>query len=158
MYILPCFSHRHHSQCYREWVKFSSCWNASWLLCVCSNKTWNPGTTIHLTSSTPFANVLMTHFLFFLICYVYSVIAYMCMLVQYTISVLKKAHGNVHTVYLYTVIWEIFVVKKFLYLFKDTKIKRTKYFQCTYYVIECELNYRRVRKFFNTNILHTNIS
>ena len=40
----------------------------------------------------------------------------------------------------------------------STKIEHTKYFQHTYYVIECELNYRRVQKIFNTNILHTNIS
>ena len=32
-----------------------------------------------------------------------------------------------------------------------------KCFQHTYYIIERELNYRRLRKFFNTNILHTNI-
>ena len=57
----------------------------------------------------------------------------------------------------YTVIWKIFVVKKFLYSSKITRIKHTKYFQRTHYVIEHELNYRRVRKFFNMNILHTNI-
>ena len=59
--------------------------------------------------------------------------------------------------HVYTVISEIFVVKKCSYSSKITKIKHTKYFQRTYYVIERELNYRRVRKFFNTNILHTNI-
>ena len=37
------------------------------------------------------------------------------------------------------------------------KIKNTKYFQRTYYVIECELNYCKAQKIFNTNILHTNI-
>ena len=57
-----------------------------------------------------------------------------------------------------TVIREIFVVKKLSYSSKSTKIKHTKYFQRTYYVIERELNYHKARKFFNTNILHTNIS
>ena len=42
------------------------------------------------------------------------------------------------------VIWKIFIVKKFSYSSKITKIKHTKYFQCTYYVIERELNYCRV--------------
>ena len=59
----------------------------------------------------------------------------------------------VHTL---TVTLEIFVVKKFSYSSKITQIKHTKYFQRAYYVIERELNYRRLRKFFNTNILHTN--
>ena len=53
-----------------------------------------------------------------------------------------------------TTIHEIFVVKKFLYSSKSMKIKQTKYFQHMYYVVERELNYRRVWKFFNTNILH----
>ena len=57
----------------------------------------------------------------------------------------------------YTVIWEIFVAKKFSYSSMFTKIKHTKCFQCAYYVIECELNYHRLWKFFNTNIFHTNI-
>ena len=57
-----------------------------------------------------------------------------------------------------TVIGEIFIVKEFSYLSKSVKIKHTKYFQRTYYVIERKLNERRVWKFFNTNILHTNIS
>ena len=63
-----------------------------------------------------------------------------------------KIWKYIHT----TVIWEIFVVKKFSYSSKITKIKRTKYFQRTYYVIERELIYRRAQKIFNTNILHTN--
>ena len=54
--------------------------------------------------------------------------------------------------------WAIFVVKKFPYSSKSMSIEHTKYFQHTYYVIEHELNYRRVGKILNTNILHTNIS
>ena len=57
-----------------------------------------------------------------------------------------------------TVIREIFVVKQFSYSSESTRIKRTKYFQCTYYIIEHELNDRRVLKFFGMNILHPNIS
>ena len=57
-----------------------------------------------------------------------------------------------------TIIWEIFGVKKLLYSSKSTKIKHTKYFQYMYYITERELNYHKVRKFFDTNILHTNIS
>ena len=60
-----------------------------------------------------------------------------------------------NTLYMYTVTREIFVVKILSYSSKITKIKHTKYFQHTYYVIECELYYCRVQKFFNTNILHT---
>ena len=60
--------------------------------------------------------------------------------------------------FVHTVIREIFVVKNFLCSSKSTKIEHAKYFQRMYYVIEHELNYRRVRKVFNTNILHTNIS
>ena len=62
--------------------------------------------------------------------------------------------SNHHT---HTVIREILVVKKFSYSSKITKIKHMKYFQRTYYIIECELNYHRVQKIFNTNISHTNI-
>ena len=36
--------------------------------------------------------------------------------------------------------WEIYV-KKFKYLSKSTKIKHTKYYQHTYYVIECRVKY-----------------
>ena len=54
-----------------------------------------------------------------------------------------------------TVIREIFIVKNFSYSSMSTKIKHMKYFQHMYYVTECELNYHRVQKFFNTNILHT---
>ena len=57
-------------------------------------------------------------------------------------------------IYERTIIRKIFVVKNFLYSSMSTKIKNTKYFQRTYYVIERELNYRRVREFFNMNILH----
>ena len=39
-----------------------------------------------------------------------------------------------------TVVWEIFVIKKFLYSSKSMKIKHMKYFQHTYYVIEHKLN------------------
>ena len=65
---------------------------------------------------------------------------------------------SVPALFITTVIREIFIVKKFSFSSKSMKIKRMKYFQRTYYVIERELNYRRVQKFFNTNILHTNIS
>ena len=64
---------------------------------------------------------------------------------------------NCMNVSLSTVIREIFVVKKFSYLSKSTKIKHTKYFQCTYYIIERELNYHRVRKIFNTKTFYTQI-
>ena len=57
-----------------------------------------------------------------------------------------------------TVIRETFVVKNFLYSSRSTKIKHMKYFQHTYYIFKRELNYLRVQKFFNTNILHLNIS
>ena len=53
-----------------------------------------------------------------------------------------------------TVIRKIFVVRKFSYSSKSTKIKHTKSFQRT----ERELNYHRVQKICNTNILQRNIS
>ena len=40
---------------------------------------------------------------------------------------------------------------------RSRKLNTRNILLCTYYVIERELNYRRVRNFFNTNISHTNI-
>ena len=79
---------------------------------------------------------------------------------QTTVEVISLRFTPVNglAVVMYTVIREMFVVKKFLYSSKITKIKHMKYFQHMYYVIEHELNYRKVQKFVNTNILHTNIS
>ena len=57
-----------------------------------------------------------------------------------------------------TVVREIVVVKKFSFSAMSTKLKHTRYFQHTYCIIERELNYCRVQKFFNMNILQTNIS
>ena len=80
------------------------------------------------------------------------------------LSCFQRAHDVALLIFLiharwmaqHTVIWEIFVVKKFRARQRVRKLN-TKYFQHTYYIIECELNYRRVQKFFNTNILHMNI-
>ena len=57
-----------------------------------------------------------------------------------------------------TINWENFVVKKLSYSSKSAKIKHAKYFQRVHYVIERESNYRKMRKLFNMNILHTHIS
>ena len=61
-----------------------------------------------------------------------------------------------NTLYMYTVIWKIFVVKIYFRTHQRLRKLNTKSFQHTYYVIERELYYCRVRTFFNTNILHTN--
>ena len=49
---------------------------------------------------------------------------------------------------------ENFVVKKFSDSSKSMKIKHTKHFQRIYYVIERELNYRRVWKFLTRIFTH----